>query len=160
MMVPVIASGCLLIVPFVTNLIADVHLERGRRSEASGDSDEALSAFRSASGVAAWQPLLEEVIVRFSMRHGLDSVAMEAADEAIARSGGQFRWKELRAEALVDSGRFTDALASYEALTSERPNDSSTWRGLAMALSGLGFDERANDAMDRSVSLMREVAAE
>jgi Flp pilus assembly protein TadD len=61
---------------------------------------------------------------------------------------------------LVDSGRFTDALASYEALTRERPNDSSTWRGLAMALSGLGFDERANDAMDRSVSLMREVAAE
>ena len=154
MLVPVIAVGCLLTAPFTMNLIADTQLERGRRSESVGDLEGALSAFRSASGIATWQPVLAEVIVRFSMRHGLDSAAIEAADDAVSRSGGQFRWRELRAEALVGSGNVTDALTIYEGLTLERPYDASVWRGFAMALSGSGFDDRAQEALDRSVSLL------
>jgi tetratricopeptide (TPR) repeat protein len=123
--------------PFVLNIAADTQLERGRRSEQSGDQVNARELFQSASSLASWQPTLEEVVARFGMRIGDNELAQSASVVASSRSGGQLRWRELQGEALLASGEFADARDWYQSLIEESPYDSSLFVGLGRAQLGL-----------------------
>ena len=135
--IPTAIVGLMVAVPFVFNIAADTQLERGRRSEQSGDQVNARELFQSASSLASWQPTLEEVVARFGMRIGDNDLAQSASVVASSRSGGQLRWRELQGEALLASGEFADARDWYQSLIEESPNDSSLFVGLGQAQLGL-----------------------
>lgn len=135
--IPTAVVGLMVAVPFVFNIAADTQLERGRRSEQSGDQVNARELFQSASSLASWQPTLEEVVARFGMRIGDNDLAQSASFAASSRSGGQLRWRELQGEALLASGEFADAREWYQSLIEESPNDSSLFVGLGRAQLGL-----------------------
>lgn len=135
--IPTAVVGLMVAVPFVFNIAADTQLERGRRSEQSGDQVNARELFQSASSLASWQPTLEEVVARFGMRIGDNDLAQSASVAASSRSGGQLRWRELQGEALLASGEFADAREWYQSLIEESPNDSSLFVGLGRAQLGL-----------------------
>lgn len=135
--IPTAVVGLMVAVPFVFNIAADTQLERGRRSEQSGDQVNARELFQSASSLASWQPTLEEVVARFGMRIGDNDLAQSASVIASSRSGGQLRWRELQGEALLASGEFADARDWYQSLIEESPNDSSLFVGLGQAQLGL-----------------------
>ena len=135
--IPTAIVGLMVAVPFVFNIAADTQLERGRRSEQSGDLVHARELFQSASSLASWQPTLEEVVARFGMRTGDNDLAQSASVAASSRSGGQLRWRELQGEALLASGEFADAREWYQSLIEESPNDSSLFVGLGRAQLGL-----------------------
>ena len=135
--IPTAIIGLMVAVPFAFNIAADTQLERGRRSEQSGDLVHARELFQSASSLASWQPTLEEVVARFGMRTGDNDLAQSASVAASSRSGGQLRWRELQGEALLASGEFADARGWYQSLIEESPNDSSLFVGLGRAQLGL-----------------------
>ena len=135
--IPTAIVGLMVAVPFAFNIAADTQLERGRRSEQSGDLVHARELFQSASSLASWQPTLEEVVARFGMRTGDNDLAQSASVAASSRSGGQLRWRELQGEALLASGEFADAREWYQSLIEESPNDSSLFVGLGRAQLGL-----------------------
>ena len=135
--IPTAIVGLMVTAPFVFNIAADTQLERGRRSEQSGDLVHARELFQSASSLASWQPTLEEVVARFGMRIGDNDLAQSASVAASSRSGGQLRWRELQGEALLASGEFADAREWYQSLIEESPNDSSLFVGLGRAQLGL-----------------------
>lgn len=135
--IPTAVVGLMVAVPFVFNIAADTQLERGRRSEQSGDQVNARELFQSASSLASWQPTLEEVVARFGMRIGDNDLAQSASVAASSRSGGQLRWRELQGEALLALGEFADAREWYQSLIEESPNDSSLFVGLGRAQLGL-----------------------
>jgi Flp pilus assembly protein TadD len=135
--IPTALLGALLTVPFVLNVAADAQLERGQDSELDGDIAHAQDLYESASSMAAWQPALEEVVARFGMRIGDSDLAQDAAVQAISRSGGQLRWRELQGEVLVASEQYAAARDLYTSLIEERPNDSSLYVGLGAAQLGL-----------------------
>jgi hypothetical protein len=135
--VPTAIVGLMVAVPFVLNIAADTQLERGRRSEQSGDQVNARELFQSASSLASWQPTLEEVVARFGMRIGDNDLAQSASVVASSRSGEQLRWRELQGEALLTSREFADARDWYQSLIEESPYDSSLFVGLGQAQLGL-----------------------
>jgi O-antigen ligase len=135
--IPTAIVGLMVAAPFVLNIAADTQLERGRRSEQSGDLVKARELFQSASSLASWQPTLEEVIARFGMRIGDNELAQSASVVASSRSGGQLRWRELQGEALLASGEFADARDWYQSLIEESADDSSLFVGLGRAQLGL-----------------------
>lgn len=135
---PVVLTGLSLGVPFLLNVVADVRLENGRRAEIAGDLDRAEREFESAASSASWQPVLSEVVVRFGLRHSDTRLATIASEEAIRRSGGQARWRELRGELFLSMGKFGEAADLYRELLLLRGNDSSLYVGLGEALAGLG----------------------
>jgi tetratricopeptide (TPR) repeat protein len=135
--VPTVIVGLMVAAPFVLNIVADTQLERGRRSEQSGDQVSARELFQSASSLASWQPTLEEVVARFGMRISDNDLAQSASVVASSRSGEQLRWRELQGEVLLASGEFADARDWYQLLIEESPYDSSLFVGLGQAQLGL-----------------------
>ncbi len=150
---PVAVIGMAIGVPFLLNVVADVRLENGRRAEVAGDIDRAEREFENAASSASWQPVLSEVVVRFGLRHSDAQLAIIASEEAIRRSGGQARWRELKGEVLLSMGRFGEAADLFRELLLLRANDSSLHVGLGEALVGMGDLERARRAFESALAI-------
>lgn len=130
---------------------------KGHRFAEAADTHEAVLRRIARNPVARLAlPLGHLVLGSAQLSAGRDSAAEASFQEFVKRSSDQDaaekRVMKARAEALLRSGRISEAAPVYEALVAEE-GTADAYAGLAMCLVRLGEVERAARDLDRAEAL-------
>lgn len=84
--------------------------------------------------------------------------ALEIASRELAAADPSLRVARLRAFLAQQSGRFEDAVATYERIVAQAPEDFASWNNLGNARSALGDWDGAIAALERATALDPQAA--
>ncbi len=117
--------------PLITKL-ADLLLKMGRKEDAAVEYDRAAQAAQAAGQAAESKRLLKK--------------ARELAPQLVGPSLGD-------AEALIQSGKFAEAVAGLTRLTASEPDNAEAWRLLGEAYVGVGQGAEGLAALRQAIAL-------
>ena len=126
---------------------------RARWLAREGRIADAESAYREVlTGNPDWKDCWVEYFELLRRAHRLAD-ALQLAESAVARFGEGAFAHALRGAALVDLGRYRDALAALERALEQDPDLAMAWHELGLAAHRLGDGNRALLALDRAFAL-------
>ncbi|MBN2206880.1 MAG: tetratricopeptide repeat protein [Candidatus Aminicenantes bacterium] len=136
---------------------AEGHLYLGLASQEAGDKERAEAAFR-ASFEAGGSAQAAFRLGTLLLEKGELEEALAYADRAIAKAGREKDGHNLRGVILNQMGRYSEAVAGFEAAVALAPDDPALLVNLAIACLNGGATERARALFQKALPMIKDAA--
>lgn len=134
---------------------AEGHLYLGIASLEIGDRERAESEFRASFEIDGNAPAAFR-LGRLLLDKGDQAGALDFADKAVRKAGGESDGYNLKGVVLNQMGRYPEAIASFEAAAVLAPNDPALMVNLGIACLNNGDPARARTLFQKALPLLKD----